>query len=194
MGNRAVNYPDILPQEQPPAQLSLSCNSRVKIEVNVYNNITRNDIHSWKVIQASSAHLTNIFEMVNYPVINILMVPESKIQKHHYWLIFKLQRRHVGKIRCNDFVFFFIITHDKNAWKTFCISIGHVIRRCGIKCCLSKWRHRIKSQSWTLIILLANNVVATIHLFEHKKYPISTFLLKPLAKKVCSISFVSQYI
>ena len=78
MGNREVYYPDILPQEQPPTRLSLSCNSRVKI---VYNNTTRNDINSWKLIQASSAHLTNIFEMVNHPVINILMVPESKIQK-----------------------------------------------------------------------------------------------------------------
>ena len=45
----------------------------------VNNNTTRNDTNSWKVIQASSAHLTNIFEMVNHPVINILMVPESKI-------------------------------------------------------------------------------------------------------------------
>ena len=79
MGDREVNYPDILPQEQPPTHLSLSCNSRVKIDVNVYNT-TRNDINLWKVIQASSAHLTNIFEMVNHPVINILMVPESKIQ------------------------------------------------------------------------------------------------------------------
>ena len=39
--------------------------------------------------------------------------------------------------------------HDswKNAWKIFCIRIGHVIRRSGIKCCLSKWGHRIKLQS-----------------------------------------------
>ena len=111
MGNREVNYPDILPQEQPPTHLSLSCNSRVKIDVNVYNNSTRNDINS-------SAHLTNIFEMVNYLVINILVVPESKIQKRHYWLIFKLPRRHVGKIQCNDLVFF--LYHDSriNAWKT----------------------------------------------------------------------------
>ena len=79
MGNRKVNYPDILLQEQPPTHLSLSCSSCVKIEVNVYNNTTRNDINSCKVIQASSAHLTNIFQMVNHPVINILMVPESKI-------------------------------------------------------------------------------------------------------------------
>ena len=98
MGNREVNYPDILPQEQPPTHLSLSCNSRVKIDVNVYNNTTRNDINSRTVIQASSAHLTNISEMVNHPVINILMVAESKIQKRHYWLIFKLSRKHVGKI------------------------------------------------------------------------------------------------
>ena len=65
MGNREVIDPDILPQEQSPTHLSLSCNSRVKIDVNVYNNTTRNDINSWKVIQASSAHRTNIFEMVN---------------------------------------------------------------------------------------------------------------------------------
>ena len=98
MGNREVNYHDSLPQEQPSTHLSLSCNSRVKIDVNVYNNTTRNEINSWKVIQASSAHLTNICEMVNHPAINILMVSESKIQKRHYWLIFKLLRRHVGKI------------------------------------------------------------------------------------------------
>ena len=115
MCKREVNCPDILPQEQPPTHLSLSCNSRVKIDVNVYNNTTRNDINSQKVIQASSAHLTNIFEMVNHPVVNILMVSESKIQKRHYWLIFKLPRRHVGKIQCNDLVFFFTMTHEKNA-------------------------------------------------------------------------------
>ena len=69
MGNREVNYPDILPQEQPPTHLSLWCNSRFKI---VYNNTTRNDINPWKVIQASSAHFTNIFEMVNHPVIKPL--------------------------------------------------------------------------------------------------------------------------
>ena len=90
MGDREVNYHDILPQEQPPTHLSLLCNARVKIDVNVYNTTTRNDSNSRKVIQASSAHLTNIFEMVNHPVINILMVPESKIRKRHYWLIFKL--------------------------------------------------------------------------------------------------------
>ena len=90
MDNREVNYPDILPQEQPPTHLSLSCNSRVKIDINVYNNTTRNDINSGKVIQASSAHLTNIFEMVNHPVINILMVHESEIRKRHFWLIFRL--------------------------------------------------------------------------------------------------------
>ena len=45
MGNREINYPDILPQEQPPTHLSLLCNSRVKIDVNVYNNTTRNDIN-----------------------------------------------------------------------------------------------------------------------------------------------------
>ena len=58
MGNREVNYLDILPQEQPPKRLSLSC----KIDVNVYNNATKNDTNSWKVVQASSAHLTNTFE------------------------------------------------------------------------------------------------------------------------------------
>ena len=98
MGNREVNYPDILPQEQPPTQLTLSCNSRVQIDVNVYNNTTRNDINSRKVIQASSAHLTNIFEMVNHQTINILMVPESKFRKRRYRLIFKLPWRHVGEI------------------------------------------------------------------------------------------------
>ena len=69
-----------------------------------------------------------------------------------------------------------------------------MIRRSGFKCCLSKRRHRIKRQSLTPIILLTNNIVAIIDLFEYKKYTISTFLLEPLAKKVCSVSFVSQYI
>ena len=42
-----------------------------------------------------------------------------------------------------------LLYHDswKNARKSFCIRIGHVIRRSSIKCCLSKWRHRIKRQS-----------------------------------------------
>ena len=112
MGNREVNYPDILPQEQPPKQLSLSCNAHVKIDVNVYNT-TRNDMNSWKVIQAAAARLTNIFEMVNHPVINTRMVPESKIQKRHCWLIFELSWRHVDKIQCNGLVFFFIMTHER---------------------------------------------------------------------------------
>ena len=43
-------------------------------------------------------------------------------------------------------------------------------------------------------ITLANNIVAISHLFEYNKYQISTFLLEPLEKKVCSVSFVSQYI
>ena len=41
---------------------------------------------------------------------------------------------------------------------------------------------------------LANNFVAIIHLFEYNKYHIFTFLLETLPKKVCSVSFVSQYI
>ena len=59
IGNKDVNSPHTMPQEQPPKHLSLSSNSCVKIDVNVYNNITRNGINSWKVIQASSAHVTN---------------------------------------------------------------------------------------------------------------------------------------
>ena len=46
MGNREVNYPDILPQEQSLTHLFLSCNSRVKIDVYVNNNTTMNDINS----------------------------------------------------------------------------------------------------------------------------------------------------
>ena len=88
MGNREVNYPDILPQELLPTHLSLSCNSRVKIDVNVYITTQGTILIHEKVIQVSSAHHTNIFEVVNHPVINILRVPESKIQKRHYWLIF----------------------------------------------------------------------------------------------------------
>ena len=194
MGSREVNYPDILLQEQPPTHLSLSCNSRVKIDVNVYNNTTRNDLSSWKVTQAPSAHLTNIFEMASNLVIKILMVPESKIRKHHYWLIFKLPWRHVGKIQCNGFSVFLYHDSWNNAWKAFCIRIDHVIRRSGIKCCLSECRHRIKRQSQITIILLANNIVAIIHLFKDNKFIISTFLLEPLTKKDRSVSFVSQFI
>ena len=113
MGKREVNYPDILPQEQLPTHLSLSCNSHVKIDVNVYKKTTRNNINSWEVIQASSAHLTSIFEMVNHQVISILMVHESKIRKCPYWLVFKLPWRQVGKDQCNGLVFFFIMTHER---------------------------------------------------------------------------------
>ena len=194
MGNSEVNYHDMLPQEQPPSHLSLPCNSRVKIDVNVYNNTTRNDINSWIVIQASSAHLTNIFEMVNHTVNNIYMVPECKVRKRHYWLISKLPWRHDGKIQCNGLVFFQYHDSWKNTGKTFCIRIGNVIRRSGIKCCLSKWRNRLKSQSWTRIILLANNIIAIIYLFQYKKYQLSTFLLESLTKNVGSVSFFSQYI
>ena len=86
--------------------------------------------------------------------------------------------------------------HDpwKNAWKTFCIRLGRVIRRSGIKCCLRKWRHRIKRQSKITIILLADKFVVIIHLFDYNKYQMSMFLLEPLAKKICSVTFVSQYI
>ena len=41
--------------------------------------------------------------------------------------------------------------------------------------------------------MTANNTVALTHLFEYNKYQISMFLLELLAKKVCSVSFVSQY-
>ena len=110
------------------------------------------------VIQASSAHLTHTFEMVNHPMLNILIVPESKIQ-----IAVKTCWRNSVQLLS---VFLY---HDswKNAWKTFCIRIGHVIRCSGFKCCLSKWRHRIRCQSYTTIILLANNIVAIIHLFEY---------------------------
>ena len=43
-------------------------------------------------------------------------------------------------------------------------------------------------------MLQANIIVAILHLFEYNKYIIFAILLEPLAKKVCSISFVSQYI
>ena len=136
--------------------------------------------NSWNVIQASSAHLTNIlavpiivaiyckyqclfhssvfskhkllfylflFEMVNYPVINILIVPECKIRKRHYWLIFKLPWRHCWHNSVQWFSVFLYHDSWKNAWKTFCVRIGHVVRCSGIKCWLITWRHRIKRQS-----------------------------------------------
>ena len=55
------------------------------IDVNVYNTTTRNDNNSWKWIHAYSVHITHIFEIANHPVFNILLVPESKIWKGHYW-------------------------------------------------------------------------------------------------------------
>ena len=79
MGKREVNYLDILPQEQPPKHLSLSCYSLVHFNVDVYSNTTRNGINAWKVIQAASAHVTKHFEMAKHPVINILVAIESKI-------------------------------------------------------------------------------------------------------------------
>ena len=141
MGNK-VNYPDILQQEQTSTHLSLSCSSRVKIDVNVYNNTTRNNINSWKVIQAASAHLTNIFDMVNHPVIIILMVLDSKIRKRHYWIVFKLPWRHMGKIQSNGLVFFFIVTYERMHERHFASESVS-----GIKYYLSKWRHHTKRQS-----------------------------------------------
>ena len=143
MGNREVNYPDILPQEQPPTHLSLSCNSRVKIDVHVYNNTTRNDINSWKVIQASSAHLTNIFETVNHPVLNKFMIPES-ILKTSLLTNFQIALKTRWQISVQWLSVFLYHELRNNAWKTFCIRFGHVIRRSSIKCYLSKWRYRIK--------------------------------------------------
>ena len=49
--------------------------------------------------------------------------------------------------------------------------------------------HRTKRHSTTTLKLLANNFVAIIYLFECNKYNVSTFLLNPLAKKACSVSF-----
>ena len=80
MGNREVNYPDISPQGEPPTFVLTLTSTTTPQGMTIINNVR----------QASSAHLTNIFEMVNHPVINILMVPESKIRNRHYWLIFKL--------------------------------------------------------------------------------------------------------
>ena len=138
MGNREVNYSGILPQEQPPTHLSLSCNSRVKIDVNVYNNTTRNYINSRNVSQASSAHLTNIFKMENHPVINILMVPKEQNSKTSLFANFQI----AVKTRWHNSVRWFnVLIYDdssKNARKTFCIRISHVIRQNAIKCCLSK--------------------------------------------------------
>ena len=77
MGNTEVNYSDILSQGQPPKQLSLSCNLRVKLD-------------AWKVIQAALAHVTKIFEMVKHPVNNMLVASESKFRKRHFGHNFKL--------------------------------------------------------------------------------------------------------
>ena len=89
MGNREVNYPDILPQEQPPTHLSLSCNSHVKTDVNSYNNTTRNNINSRKVIQAHKHLWDGKSPSDQY----ILMVPESKILKCHLMANFQIKIR-----------------------------------------------------------------------------------------------------
>ena len=56
---------------------------------------------------------TRLKHRSSLPLINILMVPESKLRKRHYWLIFKLPWRYVVKIQCNGLVFFFIMTHER---------------------------------------------------------------------------------
>ena len=74
-------------------------------------------------------------------------------------------------------------SRDKTSWHYIMFYANDVIR---------STRRR---QSKTTIILLANNFVAIIHLFEYNKYQIYTlnFLVKLLAKKISSVSFVSQY-
>ena len=86
--------------------------------------------------------------------------------------------------------------HDwlKKAWNTVCIKMVMRWDVMALNDVLCKWRHRTKRQSKSTKILLANNFIAIIHLFEYKKYQFYTFLLEPLAKKVCSVSFVSQHI
>ena len=138
MGNSEVNYPDILPQEQPPTHLSLSCNSRVKMDVSVYKNTRRNGVNSWKVIKASSAHLTNIIEMVNHPIGQHPYGTWEQNSKTSLLANFQI----AVKTRWQNSVQWFSAFryHDswKNACKTFSIRIDHVIRRSGIKFCLSK--------------------------------------------------------
>ena len=146
MGNRKVNYPDILPQEKPPTHLSLSCNSHVKIDVNVYKNHKERHLfmksdsnffcsshrHLWDGKSPSDQYPYGTWEQ------------NSKTSLLAYFQI-------AVKTRWQNSVQWFsvFLYHDswKNALKTFCIRIGHVVRRSGIKCCLRKWRHRIKCQS-----------------------------------------------
>ena len=112
IGNKEVNYPDILPQEQPPKHLSLSCNSCFKIAVNIHNNITRNGIYSWKVIQASSARDKHLWDGKTPSD----QYPHSTWEQSlitSYCLIFKLPWRHVRNLKHNHLVFFFIMT-DKS--------------------------------------------------------------------------------
>ena len=85
IGNREVNYPDILQKEQPPYYLSPSCNARVKATLT-----SKPTPQGTKIIHENGFKLTSIFEIINHRVINILMIHESKIRKRHYWLIFKL--------------------------------------------------------------------------------------------------------
>ena len=145
MGNREVNYPDILPQEQPPTHLS--CNSRVKNDVNVYNKTTRNKTNSWK--SDSSLFCTCHKHLWDGKSPSDQYPYGTWEQTSKTLLLANFQI--AAKIRWQSSVQWFsvFLYHDswKTAWKTFCIRIGHVIRRSGIKCCLSKWRHRIKRQS-----------------------------------------------
>ena len=72
MGNREVNYPDILPQEQP-LNMCL-CHAIYVSNLTLTSTTTPQGMTLInEVIRASSAHLTNMFEIVNHPVINILM-------------------------------------------------------------------------------------------------------------------------
>ena len=94
MDNSEVNYPDILKQLRTATQSFVSpCHATHMPKLTLASTTTSQGttiINETEFKILSRNYLTNIFEMVNHPVIIILMVRDSKIHKRHYWLIFEL--------------------------------------------------------------------------------------------------------
>ena len=144
--NIEINYPDILPQEKQAKHLSLPCNGRIKIDVNVYNNTIKNDNNSWQCNNAYSVHITPLLRW------HITQWSTSL-----WYLRAKFENVIIGQFsncRADTLQSFGVfLYHDSfmNTFKTICIRIGHVIRRSGIKYCICKWRHRTNRQPKTTL-------------------------------------------
>ena len=82
MGNEEIHYPDILPKNSH--QNSCPCHAMHVSKLTLTSTCTtapqRTTMIHENGFKLFFAHLTNIYEMVNNPVINILMEPESNIR------------------------------------------------------------------------------------------------------------------